>query len=68
VNIELSQNTMTLYIRFSEIQEDEKSRDKLIEDIVWMTTKMYDCIIDDPQIGIIYIPSRLFSRIKDNFD
>jgi hypothetical protein len=29
---------------------------------------MYDCIIDDPQIGIIYIPSRLFSRIKDNFD
>jgi hypothetical protein len=68
-NIGFEANLMTLYLRFSDIQADEKDRNKIIEDIVWMVAMSpYDSVIDDPQIGMVYIPSRLFKSLKDQFE
>lgn len=68
MNIEVSQNLLTFYITFADIQIDEKSREELIRDIVEMVVNRYDCIIDDPQIGTIYIPTRLFPDLKNDFE
>lgn len=55
-------------IRYHEIPADEeRQRNTLIEHIIWLISQKFECIIDDPQIGTIYIPERFIEEIGEQF-
>lgn len=55
-------------IRYHDIPEAEESiRNKMISHIIWIVSQKYECIIDDPQIGTIYIPERLLEEVREQF-
>lgn len=58
---------LTLYIHFSELEISDEEHAQYISEIVWKVSWEEDCIIDDPQLWLFWIPSRLFLKVKDEF-
>lgn len=68
-SFEYYDTSFVIDIRYHEIPADEeRQRNTLIEHIIWIISQKFECIIDDPQIGTIYIPERLIGEIGEQFE
>ncbi|MDD2916534.1 MAG: hypothetical protein PHH70_01680 [Candidatus Gracilibacteria bacterium] len=65
--LEFDGDLLTLYIHFSDLSISDDEHAQYISEIIWIVSEEEDCIIDDPQIGLVGIPSRIFSKTKDGF-